>query len=80
MKAHKTFINNWFCLKPPCRFVLSGYELGCVSPSRYREAMRVQRSLQDAMAALQALTLSTASCREKLPDVRVSESKNAALT
>uniref|UniRef100_A0A3P9ME90 Mitochondrial tRNA translation optimization 1 n=1 Tax=Oryzias latipes TaxID=8090 RepID=A0A3P9ME90_ORYLA len=62
------------------RLTPKGYELGCVSPSRYQEATRVQRSLQDAMAALQAVTLSTASCREKLPDVRVSESKNAALT
>uniref|UniRef100_A0A3B3CQF5 Mitochondrial tRNA translation optimization 1 n=1 Tax=Oryzias melastigma TaxID=30732 RepID=A0A3B3CQF5_ORYME len=62
------------------RLTPKGYELGCVSSSRYQEATRVQNSLQEAMTALQALTLSTNSCREKLPDIRVSETKSTVLT
>lgn len=43
------------------RLTLKGFELGCVSSARYDEAVRVKSGLQDAMASLQALTLSTTS-------------------
>ncbi|XP_056286547.1 protein MTO1 homolog, mitochondrial [Pseudoliparis swirei] len=55
-------------------------EVGCVSTERYQEAVRVRDSLQDALAALQALTLSTQNWRKKLPDVHISEVKNTLLT
>ncbi|XP_059180822.1 protein MTO1 homolog, mitochondrial isoform X2 [Centropristis striata] len=59
------------------RLTLKGFEeVGCVSALRYQEAVRVRDSLQDAMAALQALTLSTPIWRKKLPDMRMSENKN----
>ncbi|KAM4524587.1 5-taurinomethyluridine-[tRNA] synthase subunit MTO1, mitochondrial isoform 1-T1 [Odontesthes bonariensis] len=62
------------------RLTIKGFEVGCVSSVRYQEAMRVKNSLQDAMAAIKALTLSTATCRKKLPDICVSENKNSILT
>lgn len=63
------------------RFALPGFEeVGCVSTERYQEAVRVRDSLQDALAALQALTLSTQNWRKKLPDVHISEVKNTLLT
>lgn len=51
-----------------------------MSSLRYQEAVRVRDSLQDAMAALQSLSLSAPSWRKKLPEVRMSESKNTTLT
>ncbi|XP_076615340.1 5-taurinomethyluridine-[tRNA] synthase subunit MTO1, mitochondrial [Chaetodon auriga] len=63
------------------RLTLKGFEeVGCVSSLRYQEAVRVRDSLQDALAALQALTLSSHSWKKKLPDVRISEAKLAVLT
>lgn len=62
-------------------FPLSGFEeVGCVSPLRYQEAVRVRDSLQDALAALQALALSAPSWRKKLPDIGMSEAKSTLLT
>lgn len=55
-------------------------ELGCVSTLRYQEAVRVRDSLQDALAALEALALSTDNWRKKLPDMRMSEAKYTTLT
>lgn len=51
-----------------------------MSSFRYQEAVRVRDSLQDAMAALQALALSAHNWRKKLPDVGVSEGKSTVLT
>ncbi|XP_031698733.1 5-taurinomethyluridine-[tRNA] synthase subunit MTO1, mitochondrial [Anarrhichthys ocellatus] len=63
------------------RLTLKGFEeVGCVSTVRYQETVRVRDSLQDALAALQALALSTHSWRKKLPDMRMSENKNTLLT
>ncbi|XP_040885279.1 protein MTO1 homolog, mitochondrial [Toxotes jaculatrix] len=63
------------------RLTLKGFEeLGCVSSLRYREAVRVRDSLQEALTALQALTLSSPKWRKKLPNIRMSENKNTLLT
>ncbi|XP_069547745.1 protein MTO1 homolog, mitochondrial [Brachyistius frenatus] len=63
------------------RLTLKGFkEVGCVSSLRYQEAVRVRNSLQDALAALQALVLSTAIWRKKLPGISLSETKNTSLT
>uniref|UniRef100_A0A1A7YF88 Mitochondrial translation optimization 1 homolog n=1 Tax=Iconisemion striatum TaxID=60296 RepID=A0A1A7YF88_9TELE len=62
------------------RLTLKGFELGCVSSSRHQEAVRVKNSLQDALAALQALSLSTTRWKRKIPDVHVSEAKSSVLT
>lgn len=62
-------------------FSLPGFEeVGCVSSSRYQEAVRVRDRLQDALTALQALALSTRNWRKRLPDVGMSEAKNTMLT
>lgn len=63
------------------RLTLKGFEdVGCVSPLRYKEAVRVRAHLQDAISALGALTLSTHSWRKKLPNISMSEAKSAVLT
>ncbi|CAG5906992.1 unnamed protein product [Menidia menidia] len=62
------------------RLTLKGFEVGCVSSLRYKEAVKVKDRLQEAMATLETLTLSTASCRKKLPDIGVSENKNSSLS
>ncbi|KAF1373908.1 hypothetical protein PFLUV_G00243810 [Perca fluviatilis] len=63
------------------RLTLKGFEeVGCVSTLRYQEAVRVRDSLQDALAALQALSLSTHNWRKKLPDMCMSEAKSTLLT
>ncbi|KAA8581604.1 hypothetical protein FQN60_003185 [Etheostoma spectabile] len=63
------------------RLTLKGFEeVGCVSTLRYQEAVRVRDSLQDALAALQALSFSTHNWRKKLPDMRMSEAKGTVLT
>lgn len=51
-----------------------------MSSLRYQEAVRVRDSLQDALATLQALALSTPTWRKKLPNIRMSEAKNTVLT
>ncbi|XP_041818178.1 protein MTO1 homolog, mitochondrial [Chelmon rostratus] len=63
------------------RLTLKGFEeVGCVSSLRYQEAVRVRDSLQDALAALQTLTLSSHSWKKKLPDMGMSETKSTTLT
>ncbi|XP_061564592.1 protein MTO1 homolog, mitochondrial [Cololabis saira] len=62
------------------RLTLKGFEIGCVSAVRYQETLRVKNSLQDAITALQALTLSTANCKKKFPDLPVSETKSSSMT
>uniref|UniRef100_A0A3Q3VSX8 tRNA uridine 5-carboxymethylaminomethyl modification enzyme C-terminal subdomain domain-containing protein n=1 Tax=Mola mola TaxID=94237 RepID=A0A3Q3VSX8_MOLML len=63
------------------RLTLKGFEeVGCVSSSRYREAVRVRDGLQDALVALKALALSTHNWRKKLPHVGISEARNTIMT
>ncbi|KAI3364851.1 hypothetical protein L3Q82_001038 [Scortum barcoo] len=63
------------------RLSLKGFEeVGCVSSFRYREAVKVRDSLQDALAALQSLTMSAHNWRKMLPDVHMSEAKSIVLT
>ncbi|XP_074520161.1 5-taurinomethyluridine-[tRNA] synthase subunit MTO1, mitochondrial [Halichoeres trimaculatus] len=63
------------------RLTLKGFEeVGCVSPLRYQEAVRVRDTLQDALAALQALALSGPKWREILPNLSVSEAKTTTIT
>lgn len=60
---------------------LPGFEeVGCVSSARYQEAVRVRDGLQEALAALEALALSTPNWRRKLPDIGISEAKGAIQT
>lgn len=51
-----------------------------MSALRYKQTVRVRDSLQDALAALQAITLSTPNWRKKLPDIGMSEAKSTLLT
>ncbi|KAM7381681.1 hypothetical protein PAMA_012497 [Pampus argenteus] len=63
------------------RLTLKGFEeVGCVSSLRYQEAVRVRDSLQDALAALQDLVLSTPNWRKMLPSVHISEAKSTNRT
>ncbi|XP_068610603.1 protein MTO1 homolog, mitochondrial [Brachionichthys hirsutus] len=63
------------------RLSLKGFEeVGCVSSSRYQEAVRVRGLLQDASAALQAFSLAASTWREKLPEVAISDVKSTTLT
>ncbi|XP_027901032.1 5-taurinomethyluridine-[tRNA] synthase subunit MTO1, mitochondrial isoform X2 [Xiphophorus couchianus] len=62
------------------RLTMKGFELGCVSAVRHHEAVRVRCSLQNAIAALQALTMSSTSWKKKLPGISMSENKNQALS
>lgn len=50
-----------------------------MSSLRYKEAVRVRDSLQDALAALQALTLSTTNWKRMLPDISMSGAKSTSL-
>ncbi|XP_030610259.1 5-taurinomethyluridine-[tRNA] synthase subunit MTO1, mitochondrial isoform X1 [Archocentrus centrarchus] len=63
------------------RLTLKGFEeVGCVSSLRHQETLRVRNSLQDALMALQTLTLSTANWRKKLPGIPISETKSTLMT
>ncbi|XP_030257172.1 5-taurinomethyluridine-[tRNA] synthase subunit MTO1, mitochondrial isoform X2 [Sparus aurata] len=63
------------------RLTLKGFEeVGCVSSLRHQEAVRVRDSLQDALEALQTLTVSTPTWRKKLPNIHISEAKNTIVT
>ncbi|XP_021165128.2 protein MTO1 homolog, mitochondrial [Fundulus heteroclitus] len=62
------------------RLTLKGSLLGCVSSARRDEFLRVKLRLQDAEAALRALTLSPAGWRKMMPGISVSESKNGSLS
>ncbi|XP_042363961.1 protein MTO1 homolog, mitochondrial [Plectropomus leopardus] len=63
------------------RLTLKGFEkFGCVSAVRYQKAARVRDCLQDALSALQNLTLSTNIWRKKLPNIHMSEAKSATMT
>ncbi|XP_037553246.1 protein MTO1 homolog, mitochondrial, partial [Nematolebias whitei] len=62
------------------RLTLKGFELGCVSPARHQEAVRVKNSLQELTAALQAVCLSTTRWKKVLPNIGISDSKQSLLT
>ncbi|XP_028287798.1 5-taurinomethyluridine-[tRNA] synthase subunit MTO1, mitochondrial isoform X3 [Parambassis ranga] len=63
------------------RLTLKGFEeVGCVSSVRYQEAVRVKNTLQDALLALQALTLSAPNWKKTLPDICMSKVKSTILT
>ncbi|KAF7659538.1 hypothetical protein LDENG_00296050 [Lucifuga dentata] len=63
------------------RLSLKGFEeVGCVSSLRYQEAVRVRDSLQDALSALQSLSLSTNNWKKMLANISISENKNTILT
>lgn len=58
----------------------SGFEeVGCVSEQRYNETLRVQAGLNEALSALQSISLSAARWRDKLGDVNISETKSSIL-
>ncbi|XP_071395789.1 protein MTO1 homolog, mitochondrial [Centroberyx affinis] len=62
------------------RLTLKGFEeVGCVSSSRYQEAVRVRDSLQDALTALQSLALSSSSWKKMLGNIGISETKSSSL-
>lgn len=50
-----------------------------MSALRYKEGVRVRDNLQDALAALQSIVLSTSIWRKKLPMMHMSENKNTSL-
>lgn len=50
-----------------------------MSSERYQEALRVKNSVEDALAALQDLTLPRHNWRKMLPDVHMSDAKNTVL-
>ncbi|RXN06483.1 MTO1 mitochondrial [Labeo rohita] len=54
------------------RLTLRGFEeVGCVSEQRYNETLRVQAGLNEALSALQSISLSAARWRDKLGDVNI---------
>ena len=58
----------------------SGFEdVGCVSPWRYQEAVRVRDRLQDAFVALQSLALPAARWKEKLGNIGISDTKSTIM-
>ncbi|XP_060884307.1 protein MTO1 homolog, mitochondrial [Labrus mixtus] len=63
------------------RLTLKGFEeAGCVSSSRYKEAVRVRNTLQDALSALQALAMSSHKWKKMFPQICISESKSTTLS
>lgn len=63
------------------RLTLKGFEeVGCVSPLRYKEAVKVRDQLQDGLAALEGLSMSSYKWRQKLPNIHMSETKSIVLT
>ncbi|XP_033840889.1 protein MTO1 homolog, mitochondrial [Periophthalmus magnuspinnatus] len=63
------------------RLTLKGFEeVGCVSLRRYKEAVRARDHLQDGLAALEDLSLSSHSWRHKLPNINMSQNKSTVMT
>ncbi|XP_065098739.1 protein MTO1 homolog, mitochondrial [Paramisgurnus dabryanus] len=54
-------------------------EMGCVSKQRYTEALQVQGRLNEALSALQSISLPAARWRNKLQHVNISENKSTIL-
>ncbi|XP_051530435.1 protein MTO1 homolog, mitochondrial-like [Myxocyprinus asiaticus] len=62
------------------RLTLRGFEeMGCVSEQRYNEALRVRKSLNEALSALQSVSMSASRWRDKLGDFNISETKSTNL-
>ncbi|XP_072312698.1 protein MTO1 homolog, mitochondrial [Eucyclogobius newberryi] len=63
------------------RLTLKGFEeVGCVSLHRYKEAVRTRDHLQDALTALDGLSLSSHKWKHKLPNINISENKSTVMT
>ncbi|KAG9350013.1 hypothetical protein JZ751_026366 [Albula glossodonta] len=63
------------------RLSVRGFEeIGCVSATRYKEAVRVRDNLTDALSALQSISMSAPRWKERLKDVNISESKSSLLS
>ena len=59
---------------------LAGFEeVGCVSPRRHQEVVRVSQALQGGLDALLSLRLPASRWRDKLGLVGVSETKSSTL-
>ncbi|XP_051969231.1 protein MTO1 homolog, mitochondrial [Xyrauchen texanus] len=62
------------------RLTLRGFEeMGCVSEQRYTEALHVRKSLNEALSALQSVSMSASRWRDKLGDFNISETKSTNL-
>ncbi|KAG7492240.1 hypothetical protein MATL_G00011730 [Megalops atlanticus] len=55
-------------------------EIGCVSLRRYREVMRVGDSLNEALTALQSISMSPPRWRERLGTISLSENKSTLVS
>lgn len=55
-------------------------EAGCVSLLRHEEMVKVRDQLQDGLAALEDVSLSSHKWRQKLPGVNMSENKTSLMT
>ncbi|TRY58258.1 hypothetical protein DNTS_028674 [Danionella cerebrum] len=63
------------------RLTLRGFEeFGCVSEQRYNEAVRVQRTLNNALSDLQSIKFSAVHWNNKLVNVKISEAKGSFLS
>lgn len=59
---------------------MTGFEeIGCVSQQRYNEALRVKKSLNEALSALRSVSLSATRWKNKLQHVNISETKSTIL-
>ncbi|KAJ8414175.1 hypothetical protein AAFF_G00050450 [Aldrovandia affinis] len=55
-------------------------EIGCVSATRYEEAVRVRDSLNEGLSAMESISMSSTRWREKLEQINVSESKSTLVS
>uniref|UniRef100_W5LWI7 MnmG N-terminal domain-containing protein n=1 Tax=Lepisosteus oculatus TaxID=7918 RepID=W5LWI7_LEPOC len=61
------------------RLTPRGFEAGCVSDRRYREALRARGSLEEGLSALRAISLPATRWRQQLKGIPVSEGKTGHL-
>ncbi|KAJ7984464.1 hypothetical protein DPEC_G00355100 [Dallia pectoralis] len=54
-------------------------EVGCVTLQRYKEAVRTRDGLQEGLAALKEVKMSSSRWREKLGNISLSESKSSTM-
>ncbi|XP_069044443.1 protein MTO1 homolog, mitochondrial isoform X2 [Lepisosteus oculatus] len=62
------------------RLTPRGFEAGCVSDRRYREALRARGSLEEGLSALRAISLPATRWRQQLKGIPVSEGKTGHLS
>ncbi|XP_030630881.1 5-taurinomethyluridine-[tRNA] synthase subunit MTO1, mitochondrial [Chanos chanos] len=63
------------------RLTLKGFEeIGCVSPRRYSEVVRVRENLNEALSVLQSISMSSARWRDRLGHFHMSESKSSPVS